>query len=387
MSTSIQQLQSMILQSGILSEVKRQEKGGKQASEMEGQSHHRKGKGETIPTSINESNSGTTIYQSAVKFEDNDEEVEVTFNFKTNRESSSSEGAIDTSDEINTEDVLANFAGQNNAQGGINVPVAAKVVSEEERIIHEAEVAKECTLTTPGKTPTDMIKSSAVDDNYLVIGSHIDGSLQAKIINHEYVDFACLLPRERPSDWEEMGQRMEIVSKGDLTYFSPVSNRGLVGITSFSKWEQAFQIFSNIYTRVYPGHASELIQYNHIIYTAAQSFIWENVYTYDKEFRMHPGNFPQHSWAIILQQAWSMYLKDRIFQEKFPSRHNKRKKEACKHFNRGKYHEGASCKYDHRCTVPECGKFGHGAHICCKHNTEGSADKQNGGGPANKNAK
>ena len=64
-----------------------------------------------------------------------------------------------------------------------------------------------------------------------------------------------------------------------------------------------------------------------------------------------------------------MYLKDRHGSDTrtgFGGPHVKKKKVPCKRFNRGKCHEGASCKYDHRCTVPECGKFGHGAHICRK---------------------
>ena len=108
---------------------------------------------------------------------------------------------------------------------------------------------------------------------------------------------------------------MEIVSRGSATYFVPVSDWDTTAITNFGKWEQAFRVFSNIYTRAYPGKASELIQYNHIIYTASCSYIWDNVYTYDREFRMHISNFPQRSWSVILQQAWSMYLKDRIYRE------------------------------------------------------------------------
>ena len=66
-----------------------------------------------------------------------------------------------------------------------------------------------------------------------------------------------------------------------------------------------------------------------------------------------------------------MYLKDRIRYEEF-NRHSiggtKFKKEICKRFNQGQCTAGRNCKYDHRCTVPSCGKFGHGAHICRKRN-------------------
>ena len=70
-----------------------------------------------------------------------------------------------------------------------------------------------------------------------------------------------------------------------------------------------------------------------------------------------------------------MYLKDRIRYDasaRFSSGNNyngsfpvgKNKKEICERFNIGKCTTGRSCKYDHRCK--ECGKWGHGAHICRK---------------------
>ena len=54
--------------------------------------------------------------------------------------------------------------------------------------------------------------------------------------------------------------------------------------------------------------------------------------------------------------------------------HNKQKKEACKHFNKGLCTAGLSCKYNQRCL--ECGNFGHGAHICRKRAGNNSANNQ-----------
>ena len=51
---------------------------------------------------------------------------------------------------------------------------------------------------------------------------------------------------------------------------------------------------------------------------------------YDKEFRVHLSHFPQRSWAIILQQAWSMYL-----NEKLPSRDKTPLAKARKKFVKG----------------------------------------------------
>ena len=192
------------------------------------------------------------------------------------------------------------------------------------------------------------------------------------MVNYEYVDFAKLIPKDRITKVED--HRMELIFRGGPTYFVPVSDRENTVISNFSHWEQAFRIYSNILTRSYPAKASELIQYNHTIYTAALSFAWDNVYHYDKEFRMHISKFPQRSWSVILQQAWSMCLKDRIehpddHRGSYPCGGNskpggKPSKEICKRFNKGMCTYGSKCIFDHRCAIPKCGKFGHGAHIC-----------------------
>ena len=85
-----------------------------------------------------------------------------------------------------------------------------------------------------------------------------------------------------------------------------------MSITNFSRWEQAFKVYSDIYSRAYPHRSAELIQYCHVIHSISMQYIWENVYDYDRDFRMHIARHPGQNWSIILQQAWSMRLRDRI---------------------------------------------------------------------------
>ena len=123
----------------------------------------------------------------------------------------------------------------------------------------------------------------------------------------------------------------------------------------------------------------QLIQYNHVICTASTTFTWENVYSYDKEFRAHMGNYPGRNWGIILQQAWSMCLKDRNHfgkQNSNKQNFNKGKREICQRFNKGLCTAGKTCKYDHKCLG--CGKFGHGVHIC-RAAKQTSTDNHSGG--------
>ena len=347
------------------------------------------------------STSGTTIYKNAVVQDDNesdDNDSEIILNFKgkdkvvdqVSQQISSDEHG-DTSEELLnvTEQFIADCAAEAERRMSLDdqdPPANARAVM----MLKEAEASKARMLATPGKDETQhgsnkvnvQMQASLVDENYLVVGAHVDQGLKQKIINHEYVDFARLVPRDHITREED--HRMELVSKGGNTYFVPVSDREIgpgSGISNFAKWEQAFRVFSNIYTKEYPGCSSELIQYNHIIYSASQSFTWDNVYMYDKEFRMHLSNYPQRSWSVILQQAWSMCLRDR--QNNFDARQNnnsgskRTKREPCRRFNKGLCTAGASCKYDHRCTVKTCSKWGHGAHICRKRTAEDGATSGN----------
>ena len=105
---------------------------------------------------------------------------------------------------------------------------------------------------------------------------------------------------------------MEIVTRDGMTFLSPVVERDNIQINSYHKWEQAYHVFSNILTTKYPEKVTELFQYGHTIQMAASAYVWDNVYGYDKEFHHHISRHPTRSWAIILQQAWTMLLKDRV---------------------------------------------------------------------------
>ena len=207
-----------------------------------------------------------------------------------------------------------------------------------------------------------------IDEDYQMIDAHIDEVLKCKIQDFEFVDFSKLLSKNHYHRDDK--QRLEIVNKQGMTYLAPMTDQG-VNISSYAKWEQAFHMYSNVLTSKFPGKATELLQYNHTIHTVSTAYLWDNIYQYDKEFRYHISRHPSRSWAIILQQAWTMLLKDRIKNDNsifnkgnFNARQGGGRKEICKCFNKGKCSYGLSYKYDHCCAVPKCGKFGHRLHIC-----------------------
>ena len=132
--------------------------------------------------------------------------------------------------------------------------------------------------------------------------------------------------------------------------------------------------------RAYPHKSSELIQYNHVIHSISLTYVWDNVYGYDKEFRLHLSKHPNRNWAVILQQAWSMKLRDRIPRtdggHKFVNHSGNnngyvnndkgsfKSSDPCKLFNKGHCKFGKGCKFEHKCSY--CGKFGHPVLNCRK---------------------
>ena len=201
-----------------------------------------------------------------------------------------------------------------------------------------------------------------VDKSYQLVASHLDDGIQEKIVNREYVDFERLVPKDRVLVVDD--STYEMIVRDGKTYWVPASNYENTSISNYKCWEQAFWVYSDVYMRAHPQRAPELVQYNHLIHTTSQSYTWENVYLYDKDFRLHLARHPNRSWSIILQQAWVMRLKDRIRTN--TGNHNstggEHKKDICKRFNKGKCNYGSECVFDHHCSY--CFKFGHGVVNC-----------------------
>ena len=299
--------------------------------------------------------------------------------------SSSSDELMDTSEEneLNLEN--------NILSGDVHKLMQQKKVTHEDQadqIIKDAECSKARMYDVKGKSPNNFdtrglsngLSTIQMDEDYQMLDTHVHENTRKKILEFEYVEFSKLISKNRFMN--EQDQHLELVNKNGRTFLTLVTDREMVQISSYIKWEQAFRIYSNILTTCYPQKATEVLQYGHTIQTASMSYVWENMYAYDWEFRRHIQRHPNRSWSVILQQTWTMLLKDRLrndyFQRNsFGNNGNNgnvskggNKREPCRRFNKGQCTHGLSCKYDHRCSVKKCGKFGHGAHICRLRNME-----------------
>ena len=159
-------------------------------------------------------------------------------------------------------------------------------------LLRKAENSKANMLQVPGResldsnydnvifSSSDLFHSVVVDEDYSAIGKHIDEGLRKRIQEGEFVDFARLIPRDQVLALND--NRIELVNNNGRPELRSVSEVETIG--SFGKWEQAFRIFSTVYTDRYPERAKQLLQYNHIIFSASLTFTWSNVYAYDIDF-------------------------------------------------------------------------------------------------------
>ena len=211
--------------------------------------------------------------------------------------------------------------------------------------------------------------TSSIDEDFMLLAVHIDENLAQKIAQGEYVNFAKLIQKDKLAMEED--NRLELVNRGGCSFWVPVSEREVTSITSISRWDQAFRVYLKIYTKANPTRAEELVEYSFVIHSASEVFSWPNVYFYDKLFRLHLAKHPQRNWGIILQQAWSFCLTEKIPQNQKGNNFSgggkyqdtsKKKGKICFDYNAGNCTYGFACKFDHRCGI--CGKFGHGAFNC-----------------------
>ena len=268
-------------------------------------------------------------------------------------------------------------------------------VAEESRAnqhVLDAERFK-ATLAAPPGTSQPM-GQGLTDDDFFHLSCHIDSNVRGKIERGEFVDLEKLLPKSKGASFgaEEAG-RMEWIHKDGQTYLAPAADMGSK-INGIRKWDQAFRIYATVYSGANPTRSQEIWQYVSVIHTAAGSYAWDNVASYDFTFRHLMAFNPQRSWAKIYTQMWNLSMKEPVTRnpnfkqnsvqtgfnnnQKFPSAggSGRPKTKHCWSFNKGiKCRFGAKCKYIEKCSY--CESANHGVVVCPK--LVGRGDTAKGG--------
>ena len=178
----------------------------------------------------------------------------------------------------------------------------------EKELILEAERSKAKINQPTGKGIEHHYRLTC-DDEFFYLSSHVDKTIRDKIRNGEVdIDLSRLILKCKLSN----DNKLEIINKEGHSYFVPTSDREIPMINSFKRLEQAFRIFSGIYTKTRPDRVQQLYQYVDAISTAAENFVWDNVYTYDQLFHQLITEYPHRSWGIIYTHGWNMILNDHL---------------------------------------------------------------------------
>ena len=127
-----------------------------------------------------------------------------------------------------------------------NVAVGLMAEEKAAQMVINAENSKVRVFPNTGRNDGELIKQACtttmMDEEYMVIGAHVDENTRNKIAKGEYIDFGKLLPKDRLLVEDE--GKLELVIRNGKTFWVPVSE--VVTINSISRWEQAFRIFANI---------------------------------------------------------------------------------------------------------------------------------------------
>ena len=218
---------------------------------------------------------------------------------------------------------------------------------------------------------------------------HIDGGLKTKIEKGEYVDLEKLLQKKGAGPFLSGNdfEHLEWVRGDNGTYLVPAKKQSK--INSFRRWEQAFRVYATIYCGANPTRAKEIWQYISVINTAANVYVWGNVYSYDVIFCQLMQFNPGRSWSITYNHMWNLSMRDPLPSNSKMGRFNnsnanlgwtgqgnkgngggtprgvRRKTDYCWNFNKGiKCRYGSKCKFTERCSY--CDSASHGVHACHK---------------------
>lgn len=261
---------------------------------------------------------------------------------------------------------------------------SAEMVRQAE--LQKAELAKppgenQYLLVRPEITKHDNIDGS-LDYLHNSGTAHVDSTTREKIKTDQYIELHRLLPRDL--DLVDEDENLVLTSKMGKTYHVPPMDREESTINTFKKWQVAFKVFMSVYIEEHPHRLLkpfELIQYTQLIEGMTTTWIWDNVYKYDKSHRRMMQTFPRRKWHVPydlgkqqLKVTHAMNPANSNPRYRKGGNPNKSKKEPCRNFNKGKCTYGAACRFDHRCS--KCGKYGHNA-VNCRAKDKEHSESQN----------
>lgn len=341
---------------------------------------------------INQSKSETTIYSRLCPPINNDVSKESSLNIGEVIQSVDQMEVSESNQSDDSLNVQMNSSDENNAINFSELPTVPpqmvppppelnqhpkeKAQKLADDMVKQAELQKAELAKPPGENlMTPNVSSSENLDGSLDYlhnsgSAHVDTATRLRIRNDWYVELHKLLPRDFDLIDEE--DSLCLTNRDGRTYHVPPLEREGNNVGTFKRWQIAFKVFMAVYIEEHPTRVKkplELIQYMQMIEEMTTTWIWDNVYKYDKRHRRMMQQFPNRHWHVPYQVAKGELKVTHAANNnsnnprfKKPGQNAKPKKDVCRNYNRGKCQYGASCRYDHKCST--CGKFGHNALQC-----------------------
>ena len=160
------------------------------------------------------------------------------------------------------------------------------------------------------KAPPLNIHADLNDGHYFTSTSHVEEKCEKKCYRGRFVEMEEILPKNKNRLSDETNRFNLIHKKNGSVYAVPAKEE--TKITNVRRWDQAFRIYSTLYSRANPERASEILQYADTINDAACTFTWENVAYYDYHFRKLMDKNPERSWAKINTHLWAKAMRDHV---------------------------------------------------------------------------
>ena len=137
--------------------------------------------------------------------------------------------------------------------------------AQAEKLMLESEKYKTVLAAPKGMVPIDddikLLRKFDDDDDFFHVSCHVDQSMKNKIEAGEYVELEKLLPKEHSArlgcSMSKDSEYMQLVNRDGQTYFAPARSLN-ERINGIKKWDQAFCIYTAIYSEANPSHASEI---------------------------------------------------------------------------------------------------------------------------------
>lgn len=149
------------------------------------------------------------------------------------------------------------------------------------------------------------------DAQHRSFGSQIHKATQVRSIRGEYIELHDLLPQWKIGRARSAKPTVRLINDNGTQKW--VQDQDDEVINSYRKWEEAFEVFASIYVTGNPGRADELHDYKYSIRDAANTYISDNVYNYDIDFRLHMERYKNNRrWSAKLEYEWSRCMKNHI---------------------------------------------------------------------------